>query len=132
MAAEPGRKSYGSGRYGDDEMKRIICKPKHESETESPKDWKDIFTSILAWLCIIFLPVTIIAAVILKIKNEIGFWKWIFQGMPNMANHRWYALSVIATVGFCGLCAVLTTIEAVREKVQNVKRTVEGDNEEER
>ena len=126
MAAEPRRKGYSFRRHGDDEMKKIICRPKHESETESQKDWKDILTSFLAWLCIIFLPVTIIAAVIWKIKNEIGFWKWIFQGMPDMANHRWYALSVIATVGFCGLCAVLTMIDAVCRKILRSQYIVGG------
>ena len=107
-------------------MKKIICRPKHESETESQKDWKDILTSFLAWLCIIFLPVTIIAAVIWKIKNEIGFWKWIFQGMPNMANHRWYALSVIGTVGFCGLGVVLAAIDVVSEKILKSKSLLQG------
>lgn len=110
-------------------MKKIIYKS--EPETSHKKDWDDIFTTILAWLCIIFLPLTIVVAVVWKIKNEIGFWKWIFQGMPDMTAHRWYALSVIGTIGFCGLCAAIAVIDVVSEKMRNVKRIAEGNNEEE-
>lgn len=113
-------------------MKKIIYGSAYESETSHPKDWDDIFSTVLAWLCIIFLPVTIIAAVVLKIKKEIGFWKWIFQGMPDKSKHRWYALSVICTIGFCGLCAVIAVIDAVNERIRKYKPVAEDNNEKER
>ena len=129
MAAESRGKGYGSGRHGNDEVKKIIYRPEHKLETAYKKDWADIFITILAWLCIIFLPVTIIVVVVWKIKNEIRFWKWLFHGMPNMANHRWYALSVIGTIGFIGLCSVIAVIDAVSEKIRKSKQTMKVDNE---
>lgn len=113
-------------------MKKIIYRPKHEFETLYKKDWDDIVTTILVWICAILMPITIITVVVLKIKKEIGFWKWIFQGMPDVSNHRWYALSVVCTIGICVLCVVLAVIDAMSEKIRKYKRTIEDKNEEKR
>ena len=52
--------------------------------------------------------------------------------MPDVSTHRYYAISVICTIGFCGLCAILAVIDAVSEKMRKCKRTVEDEYEEKR
>ena len=65
---------------------------------------------------IILLTITVVSGIVPKIKHEIGFWKWIFHGIPDVPQKRWYIPSLIGSIVFSVIFLCLSIAAAVNEE----------------
>ena len=77
---------------------------------------ENALTNLFTAVGIILLPITVVTCVVLKIKHEIGFWKWIFYGMPDVPQKRWYIPSLIGSIVFSVIFLCLSIAAAVNEE----------------
>ena len=92
---------------------------------------KDIRSAILTGMLAKFLPLILLAALVLKIRNELRFWDWLFHGMPAVP-HRWYyVLSLIGTIIGFALCVMYAIVFFSNDQTEkNGESKVDEDEEE--